>query len=82
MVKTLNWLNMENRRTLHLVNFAMKLINRQDIYTRLKRKLVPRSDIHIINMRNIHKLTMPHHKTAMFKRSIVYNIINIYNLYN
>ena len=64
-VKTLNRLSMKNRRALHLGSFAMKLINGQDTYTPLKRKLVPRSDIHTLNMRNIHKLTMPNHKRAI-----------------
>ena len=62
-------------KTLHLGSFVMKLIDGQDGYTPLKCKLVPRSHIHTLNMRSIHKLTMPHHKTAMFKRSIVYSII-------
>lgn len=75
----LNWLRMESRRTLHLGNFVINIVNRQDSSTTLKEKLIPRSSIHPRNIRNNNKLTMPHHCTALFQRSFLYNAVKFYN---
>lgn len=78
-INKLLWLNMENRRTLHLGNFVFNLINKEDSYSPLKGKLVHRSSIHTLNIRFRNKLTMPHHNLAIFRRSFLFNAVNLYN---
>lgn len=74
-----NWLNMENRRKLHLSNFVHKLLNTTNTSDILKNKFMPRTGIHKQNIRNKNKFTIPPHKTSMYKRSFSYNAINLYN---
>lgn len=76
-INALNWLNMVNRRILHLNIFVHKLL----IYKNgnIVDKLTQRSHIHSVNVRQKNKLTMPHHSTALFQRSFTYNAVFYYN---
>lgn len=77
-LKECNWLNMENRRQLHLGSFTHKLLN-NSLPPGLLHKFIPRSGIHAKNIRKKSTLTMPQHKTAMFQRSFIFNAIRMYN---
>lgn len=72
------WLNMENRRKLHLYCFAYKVLTfRTPPY--LSDKITFRSDVHNINIRHPHFITPPLHGTTLFERSFSYNIANLMN---
>lgn len=77
--REVNWLNMSSRRTLHLGTFLIKVIKNPVVPSTLKEKLVFRLSIHSRHIRFTDKLTLPHHKTAMFRRSFIYNSIKLYN---
>lgn len=74
-----NWLKMDKRRTLHLGTMTMKLVRDQSSPIVLREKLQPRTNIHNCNLRNINKLTMPLHRTALFQRSFTFNAVKLYN---
>lgn len=74
----LGWLNMKNRRQLHLFVFFFNILTEKSppyLYLRL----TFRSDVHNINIRCPHLITPPFHRTAMFERSFSFNIARFYN---
>lgn len=77
--KELNWLKMDSRRTLHLCTFVVKIINNPAAPLSIKERLIFRRDIHEVNIRNGGELTMPHHRTAIFRRGFSYNAVKGYN---
>lgn len=78
MVQT-NWLNMSNRRLLHLANFTHKLLNSDYSSLCLKNKLVPVFSIHSRNTRFKNRFILPRHRTAMFSRSFIFNAVSLLN---
>lgn len=74
-----NWLRMENRRMHHLGNFVHALLKSPHSPRTLRSKFVTRSNIHSVDIRFKDKFTIPRHRTAMFKRSFIYNAIQLYN---
>lgn len=78
-INNLKWLNMANRRLLHLGNFLINLISEPQSSSSLKNMFTFRSQIHSVNLRHVQRLTMPHHHTAMFKRSFTFNAVKLYN---
>lgn len=77
-LKDLKWLNMENRRSLHINTFVHKLLN-LNIDCSLNSKLIKRSHVHNRNVRQTDMLTLPHHSTAIFQRSFSYSAVKSYN---
>lgn len=77
-INELKWLNMENRRFLHINTFVHKLLN-SNIYCSLNSKLIRRSHVHNINIRQTDTFTLPHHSTAIYQRSFTYNAVKSYN---
>lgn len=72
-LKTVGWLNMYNRRRLHLACFFHKILKyKSPPY--LLNKLTFRNDVHNINIRRKDILTVPQHRKEIFKRSFSYNI--------
>lgn len=78
-INNLSWLNMKNRRLHHLGNFVINLINEPQSSCSLKNMLTFRTQVHSVNLRNVQRLTMPHHHTALFKKSFMFNAIKLYN---
>lgn len=74
----LKWLNMFNRRKLHIATFVHGVLERGSPHY-LKEKLKRRELVHDLNTRNTHLLDIPRHKTTLFKRSFSYNAANVYN---
>ena len=74
------WLNMNNRRIHHLSNFVHKTLTFPNSSSFLKNKFHTRSSIHTKNIRFKNKFTLPHHQSAMYRRSFIFNAISIYNL--
>ena len=79
-LKTVGWLNMTNRRTIHSVLTYYKIINTEKP-PYLVHKIVTRSDVHSINIRFRGALSPPYHRTERFKRSFSYQIYYVYNKY-
>lgn len=75
----LGWLNMENRRLLHLTSFTLRILNSQEASQILKSKLIFRHSIHSRNVRRPNKLTMPRHRAAIYRRSFTYNAVKVFN---
>lgn len=72
------WLNMFNRRKLHLAcTFHKIMLFKNPPY--LYNKISFRTDVHNINIRNRGNVTIPKHKTHKFRRSFSYQIAHIYN---
>ena len=78
-IKECNWLNMENRRILHLNTFTHKLITNITSSESLISKFTPRSKVHSVNIRGKAAITMPHHRTSSFQGCYVFNAIRSYN---
>lgn len=77
-LKETNWINMKQRRYLHSVTLFHKVIqNRTPPY--LYDKITFRTDVHHINIRRKHAISVPRHFTALFQRSFSYNIANLMN---
>lgn len=77
-IKELNWLKLNYTYKFHLLNFVHRiLITSTPSY--LRNKLIHRSQVHNLNIRQTGLLTMPHHKTAMFEKSFSYNAVKHYN---
>lgn len=79
-IKELGWLNMQNRRSLHVCNHLHKLLHIPDTSEILKSRFIPRTRMHDVNTRNKMEISIPRHRTALFQRSMVYNAIQQYNL--
>lgn len=73
------WLNMDNRRKLHLGNFVHKILNSSAGCVSMKNKFALRSSLHSKNIRYGNRFNIPRHHSAMFKRSFIYNAIQLYN---
>ena len=80
LYRDLGWLKMNERRLLHFSCFLMKTLNNPCAPNSIKERLIFRNAIHNVNIRNVKKLTMPLHTTAIFKRSFSYNAVMQYNL--
>ena len=78
-IKMIGWLNMENRRVHHLASFVHNLFNLK-LDCPLVQKLIPWSNNDDPNIRFTEVLTMPHHSTAMFRRSFAYNTVHTCNV--
>lgn len=75
------WLNMYNRRKLHMTYFFYKIVKYKSP-SYLHDKISYRTDIHNINIRRKNLLTIPRHNKQLFKRSFSYNIATCINLIN
>ena len=74
----LGWFNMSMRRLHHSAVFYFKLmLTRSPKYP--TKKISYRTDIHNINIRRRHILTIPRHKTELFKRSFSYRLPYVMN---
>jgi len=72
------WLCMRDRRELHVASFYHKiLLEKSPPY--LYNKIRFRTDVHNINIRHRHFLTIPNHRLEIFKRSFSYRISCVYN---
>lgn len=77
-LKEIGWLNMNFRRKLHSACFYHNIVlNKTPNY--LHRKIIYRSHVHNINIRNRGLITPPIHRTTFFERSFTYNIAKVYN---
>jgi len=77
-LRRLQWLNMGERRDLHLLCFYHKLIIfKHPPY--LLQRLSFRTDIHNLNLRHRGLISMPRHFKAIFRRSFSYNVPALYN---
>ena len=73
-----NWLTMEKRRKLHsLVLFHKIITNQSPPY--LLHKITYRTDIHNLNLRFRGLISLPPHRSAMFRRCVSHNIYFLYN---
>lgn len=77
-LKTINWLNMQNRFHLQISVLIHKvLIEKKPSY--LHRKIKFRTDVHNLNLRNKHLICCPQHRLQVFKNSFTYLCFKIYN---
>lgn len=72
-LKDSSWLNMYNRRRLHMACLFFKII-KSNAPSYLHNKLTYRTDVHNINVRRKNFLTIPRHHKEIFKRSYSYNV--------
>lgn len=72
------WLNMYNRRKLHMTLFFYKIIKYKSP-SYLHDKISYRTDVHNVNVRRKNLLTIPRHNKQLFKRSFSYNIATCIN---
>lgn len=77
-LRELNWLNMSERRLLHSVCFFYKILKHK-CPPYLYNKLQFRTDVHNLNIRRQHLLTIPAHKKEFFKKSFSYQIATSIN---
>lgn len=75
----LNWLKMDSRRLLHFCTFIYKILNEPNSPVSVRERLVPRRNVHAVNIRSNGRLTQPHHQSALFQRSFTYNAVRVYN---
>lgn len=76
-----NWLNMYNRRQLHMACFFMKIImNKTPPY--LLERIQFRTDVHNVNIRRKDIITIPKHNKELFKRSFSYTAAHVLNRLN
>jgi len=72
------WLCMRDRRSLHSASLYHKiLLEKSPPY--LYNKISFRTDVHNINIRHRHFITIPVHRLELFKKSFTYNICKTYN---
>lgn len=77
-LKDANWLSMMKWRSLHLACLVYNII----IFGKppyLYNKIRFRTDVHNINVRNRGNVTIPNHRTEMFKRAFSYQVAVTYN---
>ena len=73
-----HWLNMANRRRLHAACLFHKLLlHKCPPY--LLNKITFRSDVHNVNVRFGGTVSIPKHRTELYKRSFSYQFAKIYN---
>ena len=73
-----SWLNMSRRRALHKACMYHRIILRATppyLYNRIRF----RTDVHNINIRHRHTLTIPQHRLQLFKRSFSYSVPSVFN---
>lgn len=79
-LRELRWLSMFQRRILHSACFFYKIIKfKSPPY--LHQKLSYRTDVHNINIRRQHLLTVPAHKKESFKNCFTYQTASLINKY-
>lgn len=78
LLEPTGWLSMINRRKLHAACLFYKIVRCQ-CPSYLYNKLTFRSDVHSVYVRSRELLSIPKHRTEMFKRSFSYNIVQVYN---
>lgn len=77
-IKELGWLKIEKRQNLHsYCLFHRILLFKTPPY--LHNKIRYRTDVHTLNTRFKNTLTVPHHRTSLFKSSFTYQIAKCYN---
>lgn len=79
--RDLKWLNVDSTVRYHFLTFIHRLLL-TSVPVYLKDKLISRQSVHLLNIRFRDKLTMPHHYTALFRRSFTYNAVKLYNAYS
>lgn len=72
------WLNIENKFKLMSAVFFHRLILQQ-VPAYLTNRIRYRTDIHNINVRFRHHISIPVHRRAIFTRGFSYNICKVYN---
>lgn len=77
-IKEIKWLKVTYIYQFHLLKFVHRLLL-TSTPSYLRNKLKHRSQIHNLNIRQTHTLTMPQHNTAMFEKSFSYNAVKHYN---
>lgn len=70
------WLNMYNRRTLHMLSFFYKIV-KSKTPPYLHDRLTYRTDVHSLNIRRKTLLTVPQHRRQIFRRSFSYNAASV-----
>lgn len=75
---TSGWLNMENRFRFHRLCLYHKIIV-SELPSYLHDKIRYRTDIHNINIRRRHLLSLPKYRLSLFRRSFAYRICIEYN---
>lgn len=77
-LKTLDWLNMANRRKLHLATLTYTIIkNRNPVY--LYNKFKTRDQLHNLNIRSKLLLNIPRFNSQFYKKSFTYAASHLYN---
>lgn len=77
-LKEVSWLSMSSRRKLHSLNcFHKILVTKRPSY--LYDKVIFRNMVHSLNVRNNGLISIPRHKTTIFRRAFSYNIGHLYN---
>jgi len=77
-LRLVRWLNMVDRRFLHISCFIHKVvIFKTPPY--LSRRISYRTDVHNLNLRHRGLISIPRHSSALFKRSFSYLVPSIYN---
>jgi hypothetical protein len=78
-LRGLQWLNMYERRKLHLCIIAHKILSTPANQLPVSYNFIRRFEVHSVNIRRKSALTIPIHSTTMFERSFSYNAILLYN---
>jgi hypothetical protein len=78
-LRGLQWLNMYERRKLHLCIIVHKILSTPANQLPVSCNFIRRFEVHNVNIRRKSALTIPIHSTTMFKRSFSYNAILLYN---
>lgn len=77
-ITELKWLSMANRTKYHFCFYLYKLM-KYKIPLALYEKLMTRSSLHTLEVRNKHHLHLPRHRSAVFQRSFTYQAVKFYN---
>jgi hypothetical protein len=78
-LRGLQWLNMYERRKLHLCIIAHKILSTPANQLPVSCNFIRRFEVHNVNIRRKSALTIPINSTTMFERSFSYNAILLYN---
>lgn len=76
--ETLKWLKLNKLFKLRILTSVKNIVDTTLPFD-LFRKLNFRNSMHDLNIRHKKMLTMPNHKTAMFRKSFTYNSVCIFN---
>lgn len=77
-LKPTNWLNMANKFKMQRLCFYHRVVSK-GVPVYLYNKIKYRTDIHNVNIRHKEMITVPKHRTTLFKRSFTYSICSEYN---